>query len=324
LGNTRQYRSAAHYNITHLRRQSFYSLSAEHLDILCEQQIDFPGFLREVDSAVDHNADIAEAIYHHGVRMFNIDRLATPNIGSTTPNDVDKAQSTIKQLYRDWSSEGAPERNASCDPILAALTTYLPAPSSERHKYHVLVPGAGLGRLLFEIVKAGYTATGNEISYHQMMASSYMLNATTTPGQHILHPWVHSFSNHRRREDQLQQVLIPDVLPAIVLYATPSDVHWSQRMSMASGDFCVVYKQPEYQDKFDAVTTCFFVRSTSNARVVLPNVLVSFLDRHRTQCHTLHRDRQALPEDRRLMDQPRSVAVAFRVLSDTRRGGKKA
>jgi len=256
--------------------------------------------------------------------MFNIDRLATPNIGSTTPNDVDKAQSTIKQLYRDWSSEGAPERNASCDPILAALTTYLPAPSSERHKYHVLVPGAGLGRLLFEIVKAGYTATGNEISYHQMMASSYMLNATTTPGQHILHPWVHSFSNHRRREDQLQQVLIPDVLPAIVLYATPSDVHWSQRMSMASGDFCVVYKQPEYQDKFDAVTTCFFVRSTSNARVVLPNVLVSFLDRHRTQCHTLHRDRQALPEDRRLMDQPRSVAVAFRVLSDTRRGGKKA
>ncbi|KAK5164575.1 uncharacterized protein LTR77_009781 [Saxophila tyrrhenica] len=265
LNSFRQYRQAAHYNITHLRRQSFYSLPAQHLDLLCEEPFDIPSFLRQVDAAIDSNADLAEAIYNNALQMFDIDPTDPSNSTSTTPGDMDKAQSTLKQLYRDWSSEGQAERTASYTPVLEALETYLPATPPQRHQYQILVPGAGLGRLLFDIVGAGYTASGNEISYHQTMASAYILNACQRAGQHGLFPWVQGFSNHFSREDQLQKVKVPDVLPAEALHAAgESEVHWSQRMSMASGDFCVVYREADYEDVYDAVTTCFFIDTAPN------------------------------------------------------------
>jgi hypothetical protein len=35
-------------------------------------------------------------------------------------------------------------------------------------------------------------------------------------------------------------------------------------MSMSSGDFCVLYRQPKYQDSFAAVSTCFFIDTAPN------------------------------------------------------------
>jgi carnosine N-methyltransferase len=258
----RQYRRAAHYNVTHLRRQSFYSLPTRHLDVLSEPPLDLPGVFRRVDDAIDSNADIAEAIVNNGALMFNLDPTDELWHGAATSNDMDKARSTIKQLYRDWSASGLQERTASYAPILDALSSYLPCESpSKRHSRRVLVPGAGLCRLLFEIVNAGYTATGNEISYHQILASAYILNGVSTANQHTLYPWALNFSNHISRENQLEAVGIPDIHLAATLEATtPSEIHWSERMSMASGDFCVLYKQLMHRDSFHAVTTCFFVR----------------------------------------------------------------
>ena len=40
----------------------------------------------------------------------------------------------------------------------------------------VLVPGAGLGRLAFEIAVLGFKAQGNEFSLHMLMVSNFILN----------------------------------------------------------------------------------------------------------------------------------------------------
>ena len=40
----------------------------------------------------------------------------------------------------------------------------------------VLVPGAGLGRLAFEIAKRGYSCQGNEFSLFMLFASNFVLN----------------------------------------------------------------------------------------------------------------------------------------------------
>ena len=40
----------------------------------------------------------------------------------------------------------------------------------------VLVPGAGLGRLVFEIAVAGFCAQGNEFSLHMLIVSNFILN----------------------------------------------------------------------------------------------------------------------------------------------------
>ncbi|TKA71060.1 hypothetical protein B0A55_07234 [Friedmanniomyces simplex] len=105
LDSFQQYRQAAHYNITHLRRQSFYSLPSAHMEILCEPPFSLPQTFDAVDAAIDSNADISEAILATGLSMFGayVDEEAWK--GKATPTDLDKARSTIRQLYRDWSCE---------------------------------------------------------------------------------------------------------------------------------------------------------------------------------------------------------------------------
>lgn len=41
---------------------------------------------------------------------------------------------------------------------------------------NILVPGAGLGRLPYEIARRGYTCQGNEFSLFMLFASNFVLN----------------------------------------------------------------------------------------------------------------------------------------------------
>jgi carnosine N-methyltransferase len=40
----------------------------------------------------------------------------------------------------------------------------------------VLVPGAGLGRLVFDIAQQGFSCQGNEFSLFMLFASNFVLN----------------------------------------------------------------------------------------------------------------------------------------------------
>ncbi|KAI5208843.1 N2227-domain-containing protein [Aureobasidium subglaciale] len=267
--DTRQYRQAAHYNITHLRRQSFYSLPSAHMELLASESFNLPKTLDAVDAAIDANADIADTVLALGLDMYGLDPESTEWRGAATSQDMDKVRSTIRQLYRDWSAEGAREREACYRPILAGLNRAFEHVSpSKRSNVSVLVPGAGLGRLAFEICNAGYAMEGNEISYHQLLVSNWILNYTSGPKSRSIFPWALGFSNHTHRSHQLQEIQIPDVWPAEELDKScktlSSELHAYQRMSMSSGDFCVLYKEERYRAAFDAVTTCFFVDTAPN------------------------------------------------------------
>lgn len=239
------------------------------MELLSSAPFSLPKTFNAVDNAIDSNADIAEAILEAIMPEFGLSTADDDWKGQATQNDMDKARSTIRQMYRDWSAEGLPERHASFSPIMAALDAYLPAESpAQRHNHRVLVPGAGLGRLVFDMCLAGYTVEGNEISYHQLLASQYLLNHVQKAGQHVLYPWALSFSNHQTRGNQLRSVAVPDIHPAAELEAAEQEmqfeVHYSERMSMSTGDFCVVYRQPDYEETFDAVATCFFIDTAPN------------------------------------------------------------
>ncbi|KAF7194057.1 Carnosine N-methyltransferase [Pseudocercospora fuligena] len=268
LDSYRQYRRAAHYNITHLRRQSFYALPASQVDLLSSPPFCLPKVFDRVDEAIDSNAKIAEAILDFALPSFGLEATDDTWKTHSKPSDLDKARSTIRQLYRDWSAEGLPERHAAFSPIMGALSQHFQCETEKRSAVRILVPGAGLGRLVFDLCAAGYTVEGNEISYHQLTASNYILNSVRKAGQHTLYPWALNFSNHHTRSAQLQSVAIPDINPAMALEQAQAEsraeVHHSERMSMTSGDFCVLYQEPEYLQHFDAVTTCFFLDTAPN------------------------------------------------------------
>ena len=56
----------------------------------------------------------------------------------------------------------------------------------------VLIPGAGLGRLAYEIARIGYTSQGNEFSMHMLFGSNFILNW-------YIHPLIHTVRYHSRK-----------------------------------------------------------------------------------------------------------------------------
>ncbi|KAF7304952.1 N2227 domain-containing protein [Mycena kentingensis (nom. inval.)] len=167
-----------------------------------------------------------------------------------TDFDMDKLRSTLKQLVRDWSAEGKAERDACYTPMTDALVAHFAdVPEAERRNRRVLVPGAGLGRLAYEVARLGFASQGNEFSL------------TTSVDSYKIYPYVHSFSNLATCDALLRPISIPDVLP--------SDMPKGVPFSYVMGDFEEVYNGDADPDEphvglWDAILTCFFIDTAKN------------------------------------------------------------
>jgi SAM-dependent methyltransferase len=256
----------AHFNVTHLRRQSFYALPEAHWKLLAAPPFNFLQTLDRTDDAIDSNAELARVIAKSGLRNFHTsissaEEATMPDewVGVASHSDIDKARSTLRQFYRDWSAEGAAERDSCYGPVVRALEKEKTA-NPNLPRLNILVPGAGLGRLVFDLCHQGYVAEGNEISYHQLLASSYILNCCDRPGQHTVYPWINSFSNHRSRDNHLRGYQIPDIHPATAL----AESNNGGSMTMCAADFLCLYGDEEHREKYDAVASVFFLDTAPN------------------------------------------------------------
>ncbi|KAI0443547.1 N2227-like protein-domain-containing protein [Xylaria telfairii] len=281
LDSFNQYAKNAHLNCTHFRRQAFYALPQAHWQMLAQPPFNYLDTLNKVDDAIESNAELARTIVKTGLRSFG---MVAPNKEAIMPeewsgvakyNDLDKARSTIRQFYRDWSSEGRVERDACYGPIFQALAVEKtrkslainladPTKTFATAPFQVLVPGAGLGRLVFDLCRLGYNAEGNEISYHQLLASSYILNSCERAGQHTIYPWIHSFSNHRSRANQFTSYSIPDIHPQQTLADTTAAGGHIGTMEMCAADFLCLYGDTAHKGAYDAVAAVFFLDTAPN------------------------------------------------------------
>lgn len=269
VGIRSQYRSTAHFNVTHRRRQNFYALPTSQWQMLAKPPFAFLETLDRVDDAIDQNADLASEILKAGLLSFGLDlEPVDPNMdwrGAATPSDMDKVRTTIRQFYRDWSAEGMIERSTCYDPVMKDLIDkFGEYPHKKRIK--VLVPGAGLGRLVFELCLRGYAVEGNEISYHQLLASNWVLNFAKHAKQFDLYPFVMDFSNLISRESQMRMFKIPDIHPGTELGTASDDprTHSCGPMDMTAADFLVLYGDEKHKHMFDVVVTVFFIDTAPN------------------------------------------------------------
>ncbi len=225
--------------------------------------------LDRVDDAIDVNADLAMEILDVGLQSFGVNGTGQiPGLNwhdTASSRDMDKVRTTIRQLYRDWSAEGAYERRTCYEPVLQDVAESL-VNRLDKSSVKVLVPGAGLGRLVYEFCKRGYTVEGNELSYHQLITSSWVLNHTVRAKQFDLYPFVLEFSNIVNRKDQLKAVKIPDVHPGTDLVESlkQTNSHPFDRMSMTASDFVVLYGDQQHHQVFDAVVTVYFIDTAPN------------------------------------------------------------
>lgn len=185
--------------------------------------------------------------------------------GKAKPTDVSKAHSTIRQFYRDWSRDGfTVEVEPLLKTTLSDLESFLPPVQLDAQPLNLLLPGAGLGRLLFELALRGYHVTGNEISYHQLLASNLILNSTNHANQYTIYPFAHTFTNVTSRSNQLKQHAIPDVHPGEEFSKRLAAGLPVGEMSMSSGDFVLSYSTPDCESMVDGVVTVFFIDTAPN------------------------------------------------------------
>ncbi|CAG8439709.1 12086_t:CDS:10 [Ambispora leptoticha] len=222
------------------RRTDYHSLPERHKALLP----DYLEKLNRVDQSIVKNYKVVKKILTDG-RLFekneystNVEideasatdddnEMSSASSSQVTDFDMDKLRSTIKQFVRDWAEEGKVERDAAYLPLINEIDEFFKdVPQEQRSSVRILVPGAGLARLAFDIAKLGYSCQGNEFSFY--MSS----------------------------EDQLKPVFIPDVLPSDL----PSDADFS----MVAGDFVEVYGSDEQAEKWDCIVTCFFIDTAKN------------------------------------------------------------
>ena len=218
---------------------------------------DYSEHLNQLRVCVEHNHEIIRLILQDVDCMFENSRhdeqehrtLSRPNL-----SEMEKVSSVLRQVVRDWSAEGETERRQCYQPIIDELQARLPATEdTPLSSIQVLVPGAGLGRLAFEIAKLGYACQGNEFALFMLFASNFVLNRCRGTHLYRLHPWCTTHTNHLKPEDQSAAVTFPDTDPSLM----PADAPFS----MAAGDFLEVYTEP---DQWHCVATCFFIDCASN------------------------------------------------------------
>jgi carnosine N-methyltransferase len=99
-----QYAKVAHFNTTHLRRQSFYALPRAHWELLASPPFSYLDTLNAVDEAIDKNAELSLAIWQAGLESFGIppqlnqSQSKDPHDwrGKATSNDLEKARSLLR------------------------------------------------------------------------------------------------------------------------------------------------------------------------------------------------------------------------------------
>lgn len=187
---------------------------------------------------------------------------AVPDTHEVEERNSVKVRTVLRQFVRDWAEEGAAERLTQYGCLLDALEKYLPKSGSKPgRRFSVLTPGSGLSRLPFEVARRGYSAQGNEFSYHMLQGSKWVLNETSAVNSHTIYPFLLNLENRRGLEDQLRPVMIPDVCPSEELCG-PNSTLGPQDFSMCAGEFVEVYA--DQKSEWDACLTCFFIDTAKN------------------------------------------------------------
>ncbi|KAK0447258.1 N2227-like protein-domain-containing protein [Armillaria borealis] len=219
--------------------------------------------LEPVGHSHSHDTEHAHSHSHSHSHGSHSGFHSNPKPYKPSDFDMDKLRSTLKQFVRDWSEEGKEEREACYGPMKDALLHHFASSSDEdRKKLRVLIPGAGLGRLAYDVAKLGFACQGNEFSHYMLLASFFILNRTDEIKKYTIYPYVHSFSNVYSRSTMLRAISIPDVLP--------SDLPPGSDFSLVAGDFEEIYGsevdegEEPHSGQWNAILTCFFIDTAKN------------------------------------------------------------
>jgi hypothetical protein len=146
-----QYASFAHRELSRMR-SSYATVSREHKRMGFE--LGYARKLNVLAETIKANALITKGISELAREQSSNSSGSCGSAGTPDQQHLERIREVLKHFVRDWSDEGAEERAKTFSPILNELKNI---PRLERKDMAILVPGAGLARLPWEIASLGVT-----------------------------------------------------------------------------------------------------------------------------------------------------------------------
>lgn len=153
-------------------------------------------------------------------------------------------------LATDWSTAGATERSRIYMPLVTAVDEAFEeaqraARSLQRENFRVLVPGAGGGRLPWELARKGFCVEGCEESFIALLIGNFVMNSVDVNDTVTVYPYVHEHSNMVSKDLATRGVQVPDV--------NPKDIPATADFTMRAGRFVDAYDGQD--NSWDAVVS---------------------------------------------------------------------
>ncbi|GLB38755.1 putative N2227 [Lyophyllum shimeji] len=238
-------------------------------------KIGYPAKLERLKSVTDLNTTITEGIADLAAKEFGLSRTYGGH------GDLGRVRESLKHFIRDWSEEGAQEREKIFRPILNVLEALR---EDERQSKRVLVPGSGLGRLAWEISELGYDTTANELSFFMNLAFRFLLSreTTTSKNEHTLRPYAHWFSHQRSNDSLFRSIRFPDAVPRLSTSFRLSEtdfLHLSPPLPVQSDmQLEFQWSKTQFEEKsdrqagYDYIVTLFFIDTSLNAFATMEHI----------------------------------------------------
>ena len=121
----------------------------------------------------------------------------------------------------------------------------------------ILVPGAGLCRLAYEIGKLGFNIDAIEVSYYMIICTDFIFNSNISINKYKIEPLIHSFNCLKYENSPFQIFNFPDENINEVM----NNPNFG-KINIIPGDFIQTYKNK--MNYFDGVVTSFFIDTANN------------------------------------------------------------
>ncbi|KAG8763227.1 hypothetical protein FRC11_005338, partial [Ceratobasidium sp. 423] len=185
------------------------------------------------------------------------------------PTDLSRVVEALKHCVRDWSIDADEERTRVFTPILNVLRR---VPVHQRSGTKVLVPGAGLCRLAWEIARMGFNVTANEVSSYMTLPFRMLLDESATPTTncHTVCPHYSWFSHTRSNDNLFRSAVFPDILPRVDTDGALTEFQSSNNGTKDSESTNELYASG---GNFELIESDFLLLSPPNRSKVTDNAL---------------------------------------------------
>lgn len=180
-------------------------------------------------------------------------------------NAYDCGAQVIAHIVRDWTELGAGVRASTYDWCRQQVEQHVSVPVNNNTSpslalLPILVPGAGLGRLAYDLAfLSGYPVEANEISLSMTTAAHAILQQKKSGN---FYPFaLDAMANEVESERRYDSVQYPD----LDMNDKSNNHHRGVgSLSYTVGDFVSIYRWQRPRASFGCVVTCFFLDTSTN------------------------------------------------------------